>query len=585
MPNEGADFRQLLAGGLPGDRLDSWKEIAAYLHYSERTVRRWETEGLPVHRHAHKEKAAIYAYKAEIDEWWNAGRTRLKKLEQSIVAPEQQRRPWRLVAIVAAAALAVMGLFILGKDRLGSPWLGSSAPVRTVAVLPLRNLSGDPAQDYFADGMTDALTTELARMENLQVISVTSAMQYKAANKPLPTIARELKADAIVEGSVERSGNQVRVTAQLIRAATDKHLWAETYERNSHDILALQDEVASAIAQQIETRLGGPKPSMPPKVGTVNPEAYETYLQANYYFDNGQLPKSIDYYNQAVTLDPNYAPTYAHMARAYFFLAFFGALSPQEGWGNVKQMATLALEKDETVPEAHGALALEKMHYEWDFAGAEREFKRGLELNPSNADIRHDYAHYLMAVGRVEESMAESKRAVELDPIGATLTSCLCWHSFAARQYDDAVRLATQFLASEPDNAWEHTILGWTYEQKRMPDQAITQFQDAVMETQSRSFYLAALGHAYAMAGRRNDADQVLQTLFDRAKKSYVSAFDVASIYAGLGEKDKAFAWLDKAAAEHSSFLAYSKWEPRLDPLRSDPRFNKLLTRIGLRPS
>jgi TolB-like protein/Flp pilus assembly protein TadD len=560
------------------ERLDSWKEIAAYLKCSERTVRRWEAEGLPVHRHTHKTKAGIYAYKDEIDAWWQQDHGRLEKAQ--VGNRDQVRfRSWRLAAFVSIAiGLVIAGLFARGR----SLWLGSSVPVRTLAVLPLRNLSGDPSQDYFADGVTDALTTELARMETLQVISVTSAMQYKAANKPLPTIARELKADAIVEGSVERSGNQVRITAQLIRADTDKHLWAETYERNSSDILTLQDEVASAIAEQIETRLGGPKPSVPPKVATVSPEAYETYLQANYEFDNGELPKSIDYYNQAVKLDPNYAPTYAHMARAYFFLAFFGALSPQEGWGNVKQMATLALEKDESEPEAHGALALEKMHYEWDFAGAEREFKRGLELNPSDADIRHDYAHYLMAMGRVDESAAETKRAVELDPVGTTLSSCLCWHSFADRKYDDAVRLATNFLAAHPNNAWEHTILGWTYEQKRMPDQAIAEFQKAVGATHGRAFYAAALGHAYAMAGRKADAEHILQTLSQQANKGYVSTFDVATIYSGLGEKDKAFTWLDKAAAEHSTFLVYAKWEPRLDPLRSDPRFNQLLKRIGL---
>lgn len=584
MAKEIAAFRQPAADGSPGQRLDSWKEIAAYLRYSERTVRRWETEGLPVHRHAHKKKAAIYAYKAEIDAWWNDGRARLEKLEESRRAQER-RQPWRLTAVAAAVLFVAALLVALGKDRLGSLWFGPSDPVRTLAVLPLRNLSGDPAQDYFADGVTEALTTDLARMESLQVISETSAMQYKAAKEPLPAIARALKADVVVEGAVQRSGNKVRITAQLIRAATDQHLWAETYERDVQDILSLQDEVASAISHQIETRLGGPKPSEPPKTAAVNPEAYDTYLRANSYFDDGQFPKSIDYYNQAVKLDPNYGPTYAHLARAYFFLAFFGALPPQEGWGDVKQMATLALEKDETIPEAHGALALAKLHFDWDFAGAEREFKRALELNPSNADIRHDYAHYLMAMGRVEESMAETKRAVALDPIGTTLTSCLCWHSFAARQYDDAVRLATQFLASEPDNAWEHTILGWTYEQKQMSDDAIAQFQNAVGETQSRSFFLAALGHAYALAGRRNDAEKVLQTLFQRSQKSYVSAFDVATIYAGLGEKDKAFTWLDKAAAERSSFLVYSKWEPRLDPLRSDPRFERLLTRIGLPPS
>jgi TolB-like protein/Flp pilus assembly protein TadD len=579
--NETANFRQPPAEALPRDRLDSWKEIASYLHYSERTVRRWETEGLPVHRHPHKKKAGIYAYKAEIDVWWNDGRARLEKLEQS-PAVQERRRPRLLMVILVTTALVVAGLFAIGADRLGVLWFGSPGPVRTIAVLPMRNLSGDPAQDYFADGVTEALTTDLARMESLQVISVTSAMQYKAVKQPLPVIARNLKADVIVEGSVERSGNRVRITAQLIRAATDKHLWAQTYERESRDILALQDEIASAIAQQIETSLGGPKPSTPPKVVTVNPEAYETFLQANYYFDNQQLAKSIDYYNQAVKLDPGYGPTYAHMAHAFFFRAFFGALSPQEGWGNVKRAATLAIEKDESIPEAHGALALAKMHYDWDFAGAEREFKRGLELNPSDAGIRHDYAHYLMAMGRVAESMAESRRAVELDPIGTTLTSCLCWHSFAARSYDDAVRLATQFLSLQPNNPWEHIILGWTYEQKRMPDEAIAQLQKAVGITQGASFDLAALGHAYAVAGRRSDAEQVLQTLAQRANKTYVSAFDIATIYTGLGEKDTAFAWLEKAAAERSTFLVYSKWEPRLDPLRSDPRFNRLLRRIGL---
>ena len=484
--------------------------------------------------------------------------------------------------VLVLAAVLVSVAFRGWRERLlGRP---VAPQIQSLAVLPLQNLSGDAAQEYFSDGMTDALTTSLARMESLQVISRTSAMQYKDAKKPLPVIARELNADIVVEGSVQRSGSRVRIIAQLIRAATDKHLWADTYERDSRDILGLQDEVASAIAQQIETRLGGPKHSEPPKAMAVNPEAYETYLRANSYFDDGQFPKSIDYYNQAVKLDPNYGPTYAHMARAYFFLSFFGELSPQEGWGHVKQMATLALEKDETIPEAHGTLALALEHYDWDFVGAEREFKRGLELNPSNADIRHDYAHYLMAMGRVAESVAESKHAVELDPVGDTLISCLCWHSFAARQYDEAVRLAKQFLGSQPNDAWEHTILGWTYEQLRMPDEAIAQFQKAVEATKDSPFFLAALGHAYALAGRRSDAEQVIHTLSERAKKSYISSFDVALIFTALGEKDKAFAWLEKAAAERSTWLVYSKWEPRLDELRSDPRFAELLHRIGLSP-
>ncbi|PYU55912.1 MAG: hypothetical protein DMG55_25995 [Acidobacteria bacterium] len=491
---------------------------------------------------------------------------------------------WRiaLVSAVLAATAMVLLVWLDPGEWRARLFGGPARPVRTIAVLPLQNLSGDTAQDYLADGMTEALTTDLARMESLQVISRTSAIQYKAAKKSLPVIARELNADAVVEGSVQRSGDRVRVTAQLVRASDDRHLWANTFERDFPDVLALQDEVASAIAKQVESRLGGPRPAPPPNVQAVNIEAYENYLRANYYFDNFDLQKSIDYYRQAIKLDPNYAPAYAHMAEAYSFLAFFGAVSPSEGWGKVKEAASLAVQKDERLPEGHGALALAKLHYDWDFPGAEQEFKRALELNPSDADVRHEHAHYLMAMGRLAESEAESRRAVELDPVGDGLNSCLCWHSFAARDYDEAVRLAAKFLKSQPDDPWEHTILGWTYEQKRMPEQAVAEFKKAVEATNGDPFYVAALGHAYALGGDRRGAEKVLLTLSDRAKKSYVSPFDLALIYTALGEKEKAFALLDKAVAEHSTFLVYTKWEPRLDPLRSDPRFQDLLRRIGL---
>lgn len=514
----------------------------------------------------------------------------LPKRGYRFIAPVQgaeqtaRRITWRGVTAFAAIMVAMVAVAVIAnpghwRERL----FGSSGgPVRTIVVLPLKNLSGDAGQDYFADGMTEALTTGLARIESLQVISRTSAMQYKAAKKSLPAIARELHADAAVEGSVQRSGSRVRVTAQLVRASDDRHLWADTYERDFRDVLALQDDVASDIAKQIESRLGGPKPAPAPKTQAVNSEAYENYLRANYYLDSFDLQKSIDYFHQAIKLDPNYAPAYAHMAQAYSFLAFFGAVSPSEGWGKAKEAAILALQKDERLPEGHGALALAKLHYDWDFVGAEQEFKRALELNPSDADVRHDHAHYLMAMGRLADSEAESKRAVELDPVGDGLKSCLCWHSFAARDYDQSVRLAEKFLRSQPDDPWERTILGWTYEQKRMHEQAVEEFKRAVEVTKGEPFFLAPLGHAYALAGNRREAERVLQTLSDRAKKSYVSPFDLALIYAALGEKDKAFGLLEKAVAERSTFLVYSKWEPRLDPLRSDPRFQDLLRRIGL---
>jgi len=494
--------------------------------------------------------------------------------------------PVMLFAVVTLAV--VIALVFANPVQWREHLFGRSSPrVHTLAVLPLQNLSGDQSQDYFADGMTEALTTELARSESLQVISRSSSMAYKNTDKPLPVIARELHADAIIEGSVQRSGDRVRVTAQLIRAATDNHLWAETFERDFHDILALEDDVASAVAGQVQVRMGGPIPLPLARTHAIAPEAYDTYLKANFYFDQLDLQKSIDYYNQAVKLDPNYAPAYAHMAQAYFFLGFFSAIPPKQAWGKVKALAILATEKDARLPEAHASLALAKLHYDWDFAGAEQEFKRALELNPSNADIRHEYAHYLMAMGRLLESAEQSKLAVELDPVDDNLTDCLCWHSFAARQYEDSIHMARDFLARVPDDMWEWAILGWDYEQKGMHDQAIASFKKAVELTKNNaplltSFFVAGLGHAYAVAGRRSDAETVLQELLERARQSYVSPFDIALIYAALGEKDAALAWMTKAVAERSTWLVYSKWEPRLDPLRNDSRFQDLVRRVGL---
>ncbi|HSB76114.1 MAG TPA: protein kinase [Terriglobales bacterium] len=493
-----------------------------------------------------------------------------------------------LALFVLVALAAVIAVFFANPGQWRERFFGASGPpVHTLAVLPLQNLSGDPAQEYFADGMTEALTTDLARSESLQVISRSSSMGYKNTNKALPVIARELHADAVIEGSVQRSGNRVRVTAQLIRASTDKHLWAGTFERDFHDILALQDDVAAAIAGQVQARMGGPTPLALAKAPAVAPEAYETYLKANSYLDQFDLQKSIDYYNQTIKLDPNYAPAYAHMARAYFFLGFFSAIPPKQAWGKVKELALLATEKDDRLPEAHGALALAKLHYDWDFAGAEQEFRRALELNPSDADIRHDYAHYLMAMGRMVESAEQSRVAVKLDPVDDGLTDCLCWHSFAARQYDDSIQMAKSLLARAPEDMWEWAILGWDYEQKGRHDDAIANFKKAVELTSKNapfltSFFLAGLGHAYAVGGKRKAAETVLQDLLERNKQSYVSPYDIALIYTGLGDKGAALVWMTKAVAERSTWLVYSKWEPRLDPLRNDARFQDLLRRIGL---
>ena len=298
------------------------------------------------------------------------------------------------------------------------------------------------------------------------------------------------------------------------------------------------------------------------------------------------MQKSIDYYNQAIKLAQDYAPTNARMSDAYFFLGFFSAVPPQQAWGKVKELGLLAVAKDDRLPEGHAALASARLHYDWDFAGAEREFKRALELNPNEANTLHGFAHYLMAMGRMEESAAVSRRAVDLDPVDDGLTDCLCWHRYAARQYDSSIQLALEVLKRQPTDAWEQVILGWDYEQKGMTEQAVTEFKKAVesagKDSPMDTFILAGLGHAYALAGNRSDAQGVLQALLARAKQSYASPFDIALVYTALGDKDAAFTWLDKAMKDHSTWLVYSKWEPRLDPLRSDPRFQDLVRRIGL---
>ena len=499
-------------------------------------------------------------------------------------------RRWSAVAIPVAVASVLLTFGLLSWQ----PWRSgtiSAGRIESLAVLPLANLSGDLGQGYFVDGMTEELITALAQISTLRVISRTSVMPYKEGNKPLSQIARELNVDAVVEGSVRRSGDHVRVTAQLINASTDRHLWAKSYEGDLRDVLVLQHDVALAIANEVGGKLN---PQQQPGFASVsmrtagasqvNPEAYEAYLRGSSYMDSGDFQKGIDYFNQAIRVDPDYAPPYAKLASAYYELTFFNLVAPGIAFSKMKEAATKALEKDERLPEAHGALAWVKLHHDWDFPGAEREFKRALELNPNDADIHHEYSHYLMAMGRIEESVEESNRAVELDPIDTSLTSCLCWHRYSAHQYNESVEQALKAIQMEPNLDWTHVILGWDYEQQGKFDEAIPEFQRAANLSGGGEFALAALGHAFAAAGKRKEADEVLAKLKEKGKHGYISPLDVAIIYTGLGDKEKALQWLQKAFEERSTFLIYSKWEPRLDPLRSDPQFRNLMLRIGLPP-
>jgi TolB-like protein/Tfp pilus assembly protein PilF len=539
----------------PGDRLDSWKEIAAYLKHSERTVRRWENEGLPVHRHPHKKKAGIYAYKAEIDSWWNGGHGRLEEFEPAPGFQEQDRsRMWTAVWVTTALVLA--GLLSLGAIRFRNRLFPSSASpvIRSLAVLPLENLSRDPQQDYFADGMTDELTTNLARISALRVISRTSVMQLKGERGSAPQIARKLNVDALIEGTVLLSGQRVRITAQLIDARSDRHLWAQTYESDLRDVLALQDEVAQAIANQVkieltpdqQERLSNPQP--------VNPAAHESYLRGLYELHGiaaesiseqklHSIEKAIGYFRQAIALDPADARSYAGLADAYYGLST-AYKAPLEVMPQAKAAALKAVALDGTLAEAHASLGQIAFFYDWDPRRSEQEFRKALALNPSLPQAHAGLAEYLvLAAGRPDEAITELQRAYALDPLLPLSHGSLASFLFMARRYPESIVAARQV----GDNA----NLALACAQSGQRDQAIAAANRLEHSTRN-PVSLAEAATAYALAGQKDRARQLLRQVEEQARKQYVCGYNVACIYAALGQKDQAITWLNRALLNRS---------------------------------
>ncbi len=498
------------------------------------------------------------------------------------------RRGAVLVAGIGLVAILAMlfGLNVRGwRERL----LGraGTSRIRSLAVLPLANLSGDPEQEYFADGMTEALITELAQISALRVISRSSVMQYKGKQKPLPEIAKALNVDAVVEGSVQRAGKRVRITAQLVDARRDRHLWAQSYERDLSDILTLQDEVARAIATEIQVKLTPHEQTRLASARPVNPEAHEAYLLGRFYWNTRTqegLEKALAYFQQALEKDPHYAPAYAGMADYYSILPFYSRSTPKEVFPKAKAAALKALEIDNTLAEAHAALAYTMAYYDWDWAGAEREFKRAIELNPNSNTAHQAYSRLLSVTGRPEEAQAEMQGAQELDPLSLLPLGNMAMLSYFGGQYDLAIKQLQRTLELDPNFPVAPWGMGLAYEQKGMYEEAIAAFQRAESIAGGSPNVAASLGHAYAVSGRRREAEKIIAELKEQSKKKYVSSYQIALIYAGLGEKNQAFAWLQKAYEERSTLLAYFEMDPRLAPLRSDPRFQDLLRRIGLPP-
>jgi TolB-like protein/class 3 adenylate cyclase/Tfp pilus assembly protein PilF len=486
--------------------------------------------------------------------------------------------------VVLLGAVAVAGLRMFAGRPVEPTPVAIPTPIRSIAVLPLLNLSGDPEQEYFADGMTEALIGDLAKIGSLRVISRTSSMRYKDSQKALPEIARELNVDAVIEGGVLRAGQRVRVTAQLIHAPTDEHLWAEHYERDYRDILALQGELARSIAAHVEIELTPDEESRLTTARAVDPEAHEAVLKGSYFlvqYTEKALKESIRYFEQALELDPDYAPAYAGLAGAYTILAMTGGAPPSEVLPRARAAALKALEIDDALSDAHRSMGAVLFLFDWDWEGAESEVRRAIELDPSNATFRFSYSGLLSALGRHEEALAEIERAVAFDPWHLLTNTHVGYPYYMARQYDRAIEEFEKALALDPNFYDTHCHLGWAYIHKGMYEDAIAAQEKAVLLGGGIPRTKAALAYAYASAGRTADAVAIIEELKRGSVSHYVSPYQVAVAHAGLGQTDEAFEWLEKGYEKRDTWLVELAVEPALDPLRSDPRFDDLLRRIG----
>jgi TolB-like protein/Tfp pilus assembly protein PilF len=505
-------------------------------------------------------------------------------------AVRARARPILWLGLLALAA-AVAILVILNPGRWRERLSGGSAhpAIRSLAVLPLENLSHDPNQEFFADGMTEALISNLARVRSLRVISRTSIMRYKGTRKAVPEIARELGVEGIVEGSVLRVGDRVRITAQLINAGTDAHLWGEEYERDAREVLALQGDVARAIAREVQARLTPEEQTRLAAVVSVNVQAHEAYLKGRYYWNKRTaeaLLTAIGFFEQSLAADARFAPAYAGLANCYVLLGGTGisAFPPNDVGPKARAAALKALALDESLAEAHAALGYAATTYGWEWVAAEKAFERAIALDPGYATAHFWYAVFLAARGRPERAISEVKQARELDPLSPIIHAGVAWIYHLARRDDEAMEEARKSLEIDPAFMIGHFRLGVAYERKASYDAATAEIRNAIASSGRNPDMIAALGHALAASGRRGEARGIVDQLIDLRNHRYVSAYSIAAVYSGLDEKDRAFEWLQKAFEERSWSLAFVAVDPDMDPLRSDPRFSETTRRLGLSP-
>jgi TolB-like protein/DNA-binding winged helix-turn-helix (wHTH) protein len=496
---------------------------------------------------------------------------------------KQESRLAVAMTVLLACALLVLGLVAWTRWRSARA-KAEAASIGSIAVLPLSNLSGDPSEEFFSDGMTDQLITDLAKLGSLRVISRTSVMQYKGTRKSLPEIASELNVDAIVEGSVIRSDQRVRVTAQLLDARTDRHIWAETYDRDRGDVLKLQGEVAGAIAQQVRAQITPAQQEQMDRAGAVNPAAYDAYIQGRLYFTTeytkpASLIKAQHLFEESIREDPNFALAFAGLADTYVYLAYDGAMQKEQAYHSARKLVARALELDDSIGEAWDTLGALSWSFDWDWAAADRAFSRAIALSPSYSCAHEDRAEFLAFLGRRSEALAEIAKIDQLD------TGFSSAHSesntyFELRDYPNLIEASKRGLILDPKDSSQHYYLGAGYEGTGRLQEAIAEYQKA-METSDDPRPAVTLAHAWAAAGKKGKAEKMLHALVHNAK-AMGSPYTMATIYAGLGKNDRALESLKKACLEKSLDAGWIRSDFLLDSLRSDPRFQDLVRRVGL---
>ena len=534
-------------------------------------------------RSLEKEPEQRYATAREIvNALHGAGATRT-----TMASPPARRRRGRRWGILATgAAVAALAIAFTVYFRLGSgAHPGGGGRIESLAVLPLEDLSGDSLKSYFADGMTDALITRLAQIGSLRVISRTSAMRYRGSAKALPDIARELHVDAVVEGTVLRAGNQVRITAQLVDPKADRHLWANTYERELVDVIALQGALATAIADQVHARLTPGEREGLGRAARVNPEAYDEYLKGSQEWAKRTQPAleaARRHFVRATEIDPRFALAYAGLADVYLLQDLYSGIQGGETLPRAEEAARAALEIDGHLAEAYSALAMVKLYRRWDWAGAEADFKRAIELRPNYATAHHWYSILLRDRGRVDEAIAEARRALDLDPLSPIMNANLGDVYFFARRYDDAIRQHRIGRSLEPGFAPTHLYLAMAFAQHGEIDSALVACRTARALTGDGAFGLGGLGYVLARAGKRSEAERTLDELGRLSARGQAVSFDLGMIWAGLGDAERSVDWIRKARLEQPSGVKDLGVDPRFDSVRANPRFREVLRQLGL---